>query len=96
MPRPKNDGKGRLGGRKPGTKNKTTILNGEMVQCLLDENYERAKKMLNDIDDPNDFWRVYLKLMEFRLPKMSSVDITEGGVKPDWLAKMKELTTPKK
>lgn len=96
MPRPKNDGKGRLGGRMPGTKNKTTILNGEMVQCLLDENYERAKKMLYEIDDPNDFWRVYLKLMEFRLPKMSSVDITEGGVKPDWLAKMKELTTPKK
>jgi hypothetical protein len=34
--------------------------------------------------------------MEFRLPKMSSVDITEGGAKPDWMAKMRELTTPKK
>lgn len=52
--------------------------------------------MLNEIEDPNDFWRVYLKLMEFRLPKMSSVDLTAGGEKPDWLAKMKELTTPKK
>ena len=92
MARPKNDGKGRLGGRK----NKATVLNGEMVQCLLDENFERAKTMLKEIEDPNDFWRVYLKLMEFRLPKMSSVDITDGGAKPDWLAKMKELTTPKK
>lgn len=96
MPRQKNDGRGRLGGRKPGTKNRDTILNGEMVQQLLDENYERASHMLKEIDDPNDFWRIYLKLMEFRLPKMSSVDISEGGAKPDWLAKMKELTTPTK
>lgn len=96
MARQKNDGKGRMGGRKPGTQNKATILNGEMVQALLDKNAERAQKMLDAIDDPNDFWRVYLKLMEFRLPKMSSVDITDGGAKPDWLAKMRELTTPKK
>ena len=97
MARQKGDGKGRQGGgRQAGTKNKATILNGELVQCLLDENFERAKKMLATIEDPNDFWRVYLKLMEFRLPKMSSVDITDGGAKPDWLAKMKELTTPKK
>ena len=94
MARAKNDGKGRLGGRKAGTPNKATVLNGEMVQCLLDENFDRAKKMLAEIEDPNDFWRVYLKLMEFRLPKMSTIDITEGGAKPDWLAKMKELTTP--
>lgn len=96
MARKKDDGRGRMGGRQAGTKNKATILNGELVQCLLDENFEKARKMLKDIDDPNDFWRVYLKLMEFRLPKMSSVDITDGGAKPDWLAKMKELTTPKK
>lgn len=96
MPRKKDDGRGRLGGRKAGTPNKATVLNAEMVQCLLDENFDKAKKMLQKIDDPNDFWRVYLKLMEFRLPKMSSVDITDGGAKPDWLAKMKELTTPKK
>lgn len=96
MARQKNDGKGRMGGRKPGTQNKATILNGEMVQALLDKNAERAQAMLDAIDDPNDFWRVYLKLMEFRLPKMSSVDITDGGAKPDWLAKMRELTTPKK
>lgn len=85
-----------MGGRKPGTQNKATILNGEMVQALLDKNAEKAQAMLDAIDDPNDFWRIYLKLMEFRLPKMSSVDITDGGSKPDWLAKMRELTTPKK
>ena len=96
MARQKNDGKGRMGGRKPGTPNKSTVLIGELVQCLLDENYERAKNFLAEIDDPNDFWRVYLKLMEFRLPKMSSIDITDGGAKPDWMAKMKELTTVKK
>ena len=96
MSREKGDGRGRLGGRKPGTQNRATVLNGELVQMLLDENYDRAGHFLNEIDDPNDFWRIYLKLMEFRLPKMSAVDITEGGAKPDWLAKMKELTTPKK
>lgn len=96
MARPKNDGKGRIGGRKPGTPNKSTVLNGELVQCLLDENYDRARNFLAEIDDPNDFWRVYLKLMEFRLPKMSSIDITDGGAKPDWMGKLKELTTPKK
>ena len=95
MARPKNDGKGRLGGRQPGTQNRSTVLNGEMVQALLDKNFERAQNMLDEIDDPNDFWRIYLKLMEFRLPKMSSVDITDNGAKPDWLAKMKELTTPR-
>lgn len=97
MARQKGDGKGRQGGgRQAGTKNKATILNGELVQMLLDENYERAKHFLMEIDDPNDFWRIYLKLMEFRLPKMSAIDITEGGAKPDWMAKMKELTTAKK
>ena len=96
MGRKTNDGRGRLGGRQAGTQNKVTILNGEMVQALLDQNFEKAEKMLAMIEDPNDFWRVYLKLMEFRLPKMSSVDITDGGAKPDWLAKMRELTTPKK
>lgn len=96
MSRTKNDGKGRLGGRKAGTPNKSTVLNGEMVQLLLDKNATKAQKMLDEIDDPNDFWRIYLKLMEFRLPKMSSVDITDNGAKPDWLAKMKELTTIKK
>lgn len=96
MGRKANDGRGRLGGRKAGTQNKATVLNGEMVQLLLDENFEKAKEMLGLIEDPNDFWKVYLKLMEFRLPKMSSVDITDGGAKPDWLAKMRELTTPKK
>lgn len=97
MARQKGDGKGRQGGgRQAGTKNKATILNGELVQHLLDNNYERAKMMLDAIDDPNDFWRIYLKLMEFRLPKMSAVDITDNGAKPDWMAKMKELTTLKK
>lgn len=96
MARQKNDGKGRMGGRKAGTPNKVTVLNGELVQCLLDDNFPKAKKLLAEIDDPNDFWRIYLKLMEFRLPKMSSVDITEGGAKPDWLAKMKELTSIQK
>lgn len=96
MARQKNDGKGRLGGRQPGTQNKATVLNGEMVQALLDKNFDRAQTMLDEIEDPNDFWRIYLKLMEFRLPKMSSIDITDGGAKPDWLGKMKELTTPKK
>ena len=96
MARQKNDGKGRLGGRKPGTQNRSTVLNGEMVQALLDKNFDRAQNMLNEIDDPNDFWRIYLKLMEFRLPKMSSVDITNGGEKPDWLAKMEQLTAIKK
>lgn len=96
MARPKNDGKGRLGGRKPGTQNKATVLNGEMVQALLDKNAEKAQIMLDAIEDPTEWWRVFIKLMEFRLPKMSSVDITESGAKPDWLAKMKELTTPQK
>lgn len=96
MGRKANDGRGRLGGRSAGTQNKATVLNGEMVQALLDKNFEKAQEMLDMIEDPNDFWRIYLKLMEFRLPKMSSVDITDGGAKPDWLAKMRELTTPKK
>lgn len=92
--RKKGDGRGRLGGRKAGTPNRATVVNGELVQMLLDENVDRARQMLAELEDPNDFWRVYLKLMEFRLPKMSSVDITAGGDKADWLAKMRELTTP--
>ena len=91
--RKKGDGRGRLGGRKAGTPNKATVVNGELIQALLDNNYAKAEKMLNDIKDPIDFWRVYLKLMEFRLPKMSAVDITEGGKQPDWLGKLKELTS---
>lgn len=91
MARPRNDGKGRMGGRPPGGTNKITALTKAAIQNFLDENQEEAWKAWKDIKSPKQKFEMYLKLCEFVIPKMASVEL-KGEVKtPDWMAKLDSL-----
>lgn len=89
--RKKGDGKGRLGGRAKGTPNKVTKVTKEMVQGFLDDNFEEAIEAWHGIDKPGVKFAAYLKMMEFVLPKMASVDFNPGDKAPDWMRKLSEL-----
>ena len=91
MARPRNDGKGRIGGRAPGTPNKMTSLTKAAIQSFLDENQEEAWKAWKEIKSPKQKFEMYLKLCEFVIPKMASVEL-KGDVKiPDWQEKLNAL-----
>ena len=89
--RPKNDGQGRIGGRAPGTPNKITAMTKAVIQNFVDENWEEACKAWKEIKSPKQKFEMYLKLCEFIIPKMASVEL-KGEVKtPDWKAKLESL-----
>ena len=89
--RPKDDRKGRIGGRAPGTPNKITAMTKAAIQNFLDENQEEAWKAWKEIKSPKQKFEMYLKLCEFVIPKMASVEL-KGEVKtPDWMAKLESL-----
>lgn len=91
MARPRNDGKGRMGGRPPGGTNKITALTKAAIQNFLDENQEEAWEAWKQIKSPKQKFEMYLKLCEFVIPKMASVEL-KGEVKtPDWMAKLDSL-----
>lgn len=91
MARPKDDGKGRIGGRAPGVPNKVTAMTKAAIQNFLDENQEEAWKAWKDIKSPKQKFEMYLKLCEFVIPKMASVEL-KGEVKtPDWMEKLNSL-----
>lgn len=91
MARSANDGKGRLGGRAPGTPNKVSALTKEAIQNFLNENQEDAWKAWKSIKNPKQKFEMYLKLCEFVVPKMASVEVKGEGKAPDWVEKLEAL-----
>ena len=75
MARPKNDGKGRLGGRQKGTPN--TIHNNlrERISVFLTDNWDEAVKAWKDIDEPKDKLKLYIDLASFGVPKLQAVQL---------------------
>lgn len=95
MARPKDDGRGRIGGRAAGTPNKLTALTKAAIQGFLDDHQEEAWKAWEQIKSPKQKFEMYLKLCEFVIPKMASVEL-KGEVKtPDWMAKLDSLRNKK-
>ncbi len=72
MSREKNDGRGRLGGRTKGTPNKKTTEMREWVKELIEGNTERFVECLDKLD-PQEYVRVFLRLLNFVLPKKAPV-----------------------
>ena len=95
MSRQKGDGKGRLGGRVAGTPNKITSLTKAAIQCFLDDNQEEAWKAWHEIKSPKQKFEMYIKLCEFVLPKMASIEFKQGEETPDWMEKLAKLREEK-
>src|SRR5690625_1714469 len=67
-------GKGNPGGGRPkGSRNKTTIAARSFITDLIDKNQSQLEKDLKKLE-PKERWDVYLKLMEFTLPKLQRID----------------------
>lgn len=82
MARPKNDGKGRIGGRSKGTPNKTTATVKTWVATLLSKNRKQIEADLKGMT-PADRVKVLFGLLPYVIPKQQALeatveDITEG------------------
>ena len=74
MARPKNDGRGRLGGRAKGTPNKKTGEIRTFISELLTSNREEIKKAFEELE-PKDEVAAFTQLVKYIVPSLQSVDI---------------------
>ena len=74
MPRTKNDGRGRLGGRAKGTPNKTTSTVKEWLTLLVDANRKQIEKDLKGMD-PAERVKIFAQLLNFIVPKQQAVSV---------------------
>lgn len=79
MARPKNDGKGRIGGRQKGTPNKTTKSMREWLTKLLSRNRKQIERDLNSLE-PKDRVAMLERLMQYVLPKQQAVKAEIGNL----------------
>lgn len=68
MARQKNDGRGRMGGRKKGTPNKVTGTVKEWLADLIDRNREQIEEDLRQLE-PRERLAVLEKFMQYIVPK---------------------------
>lgn len=76
MGRQKNDGRGRLGGRKKGTPNKSTSDLKNWLSGVLNENRNQFEKDLRDLL-PEERIKVLSGLFNYVIPKQQSLSIEE-------------------
>lgn len=69
--RKKNDGKGRMGGRKAGTPNKVTGTVKEWIASIIDGNRKQFEDDLEKLE-PGERVRVISNLLQYVTPKMQS------------------------
>ena len=93
--RQKGDGKGRLGGRAAGTPNKITVLTKEIIQEFAANHYEEAFDAWEAIKNPKQKFEMFMKLLEFIMPRMASVEFNPGDSTPDWMLKLRQLSETK-
>ena len=70
MARQKNDGKGRMGGRAKGTRNKATTDLKTWVASILDDGRDKFVASLDKLE-PSEFIKVFTGLLNYALPKQA-------------------------
>lgn len=65
-------------GRKPGSQNKGTEALRKRIATLTERNYPRLSEALQSVEaqDPKAFVELYLKLLQYTLPKLESIQQT--------------------
>ncbi len=74
MARQRNDGRGRLGGRKAGTPNKTTKEAKAWISDILTNGRERFEQSLQQVT-PEEYIKTYMGLLPYVTPKMQAVTL---------------------
>lgn len=93
MGRTKGDGLGRLGGRAKGTPNKVTAEMRKMISAFTEDNFKEFCDDWKKIMDKEKKCNIYLNMLKFTLPTLSSVSLEEGEKKDsvsDMLRQMQE------
>lgn len=91
MGRTKGDGKGKTGGRKAGTPNKVQTEAKEIIAEIVNNNADRAQKMLDLIVEPKDWLYTYIKLCEFVVPKKAAVQVSSESKTSDLRSELEEM-----
>ncbi len=72
-----NMAKVKTGGRKQGTPNKLTSERRKLLDLFLENNYEEFERRMSAIENPVDYCRLYISILGFVIPKLSSVTIKD-------------------
>ena len=67
----------KFGGRAKGTPNKITSERRKELDLFLENNFEEFENRMKAIENPADYCRLYIQLLNFVLPKISSVTIKD-------------------
>lgn len=81
--------KGRSG-RKQGTPNKVTRDVREAIAVFAQDNVDKMSKWLNQIDDPAKRLDLYLRALEYHVPKLSRAEVS-GNISLTTIEALKEL-----
>lgn len=95
MARPKNDGRGRLGGRAKGTPNKVNEPMRRLLENFCMENYEDFCAAYEKIINPKERAEAWLKAAAFVVPKPLAVDLTTRGKTLDFKSELDEMAEEK-
>ena len=81
----------KYGGRKKGTPNKETAALRERVGKLLDDNWDKIEKDLEEVTGKERL-DIYTKLLEYALPKLSRVELEQDEEKERPVKDLSKLT----
>lgn len=70
--RPPNAGKG----RPKGVPNKATADVRKAIALIAERNIEAVERWLNEIDDPARRLELYLRMLEYHIPKLARTEVT--------------------
>lgn len=73
-PREKNDGRGRMGGRKKGTPNKVTVERRALIASFIEEEWDEFVSNYHDIKDPEKKCSIFMSMMSYYAPKLAAVE----------------------
>lgn len=71
-------------GKPKGAQHKTTKAAKELVVELVDYGLEKAKRKLDEIEDPKDYLDTLSKFIGYVMPKKTSTDLTTDGQPIVW------------
>lgn len=80
----------KLGGRKRGTPNKTTAETRQLIQHVVNEEFDEFKQRMAALPD-KEYCQIYIQMCKFVVPSLQSVKIEDGSaVKMEVIERLRE------
>ena len=91
MPRPKGDGRGRLGGRAKGTPNKVNKGRRELIAQFLDDNWGEFVDLYKK-STPAKKQEIYMEMLPYTTPKLQAIEMKEAEPAKTFADELDELS----